>query len=94
MILEKIRSGANPLEDCSDFPDMVELLFRSRERETMIEEALEKVRVSTLAMHSSEQLAETAEVLFEQFRLLGKIPDRMSIGIFEEETGYDQALGY
>jgi len=36
----------------------------------------------SMAMHKSEQLAETARVLFEQFSLLGKIPDRMSIGIF------------
>jgi len=86
VILGKFRSGEIRMEDCSDFPNMVELLVRSRERETKIEESLEKVRVSTLAMYSSEQLAETAEVLFEQFRLLGEIPDRMSIGIFEEEN--------
>ncbi len=38
-----------------------------------------------MAMHKSEQLAETAEVLFEQFDLLGVIPDRMSIAIFNEK---------
>jgi signal transduction histidine kinase len=54
-------------------------------REAQIEAALERVRASTMAMHKSEQLAETAKVLFEQFDLLGKIPDRISIGIIKEE---------
>jgi signal transduction histidine kinase len=55
-------------------------------REAQIEAALEKVRSSTMAMHKSEELAETALVLYKQFSLLGNIPDRMSIGIFTEET--------
>jgi len=55
-------------------------------REAQIETALEKVRSRTMAMHKSEELAETALVLYEQFSLLGNIPDRMSIGIFKEET--------
>ena len=55
-------------------------------REAQIETALEKVRSRTMAMHKSEELAETALVLYEQFSVLGNIPDRMSIGIFKEET--------
>jgi signal transduction histidine kinase len=55
-------------------------------REAQIEAALEKVRSRTMAMHNSEELAETALVLYEQFSVLGNIPDRMSIGIFKEET--------
>jgi signal transduction histidine kinase len=55
-------------------------------REAQIEAALERVRAKTMAMHKSEQLAETAKVFFEQFDLLGKIPDRMSIGIINEES--------
>ena len=55
-------------------------------REAQIEAALERVRSSTMAMHKSEQLSETAKVLFEQIDLLGKIPDRMSIGIINEEN--------
>ncbi len=55
-------------------------------REATIEAALERVRAKTMAMHKSEQLAETAKVFFEQFNLLGKIPDRMSIGIINEES--------
>jgi len=54
-------------------------------REATIESALERVRASSMAMHRSEDLPETAEVLFEQFALLGNIPDRMSIGIYREE---------
>ncbi|MCF8403698.1 MAG: hypothetical protein K9H58_07125 [Bacteroidales bacterium] len=56
-------------------------------RESQIQLGLERVRARAMAMHKSEQLAETAKVLFEQFNLLGKIPDRMSIGIVNEETG-------
>ncbi|MEO8772593.1 MAG: hypothetical protein ABI402_21025 [Ferruginibacter sp.] len=44
-----------------------------------------------MAMHKSEQLAETAKGFFEQFHLIRKIPDRMSIGIFNEES--KKALG-
>ncbi len=55
-------------------------------REAQIETALEKVRSRTMAMHKSEELAETALVLYEQFAQLGNIPDRMSIGVFTEET--------
>ena len=55
-------------------------------REAEIEATLEKVRSRTMAMHKSEELAETALVLYEQFSVLGNIPDRMSIGIFKEET--------
>jgi signal transduction histidine kinase len=56
-----------------------------QEREAQIEAAFERVRAKSMAMHRSEQLADTAKVLFEQFDLLGKIPDRMSIGIMNEE---------
>ena len=57
----------------------------NQSKEAQIELALERVRASSMAMHKSEQLAETAEVLFEQFDLLGIIPDRMSIAIFNEK---------
>jgi len=55
-------------------------------REAQIEGALERVRTRTMAMHRSDELAETALVLYKQFSLLGNIPDRMSIGIFKEDT--------
>ncbi len=57
----------------------------NQSKEAQIELALERVRASSMAMHKSEQLAETAEVLFEQFDLLGIIPDRMSIAIFNQK---------
>ena len=56
----------------------------NQSKESQIELALERVRASTMAMHKSEQLAGTAQVLFEQFDLLGVIPDRISIAIFNE----------
>ena len=56
----------------------------NQSKEAQIELALERVRASTMAMHQSEQLALTAQVLFEQFNLLGVIPDRISIAIFNE----------
>ena len=55
-------------------------------REAQIEAALERVRAKTMAMHKSEQLAEVATVLFEQLYLLGEIPDRISIGIINEQA--------
>jgi len=57
----------------------------NQSKEAHIELALERVRAGTMAMHKSEQLAQTAQVLFEQFDLLGVIPDRMSIAIFNEK---------
>ena len=54
-------------------------------REATIEGALERVRASSMAMHRSEQLPETSQVLFEQFALLGNLPDRISICIIKEE---------
>jgi hypothetical protein len=56
-------------------------------RETQIELALERVRARTMAMHKSEELAETAQVLFQQLSDLGGIPDRISIGIADEVNG-------
>ncbi len=53
--------------------------------EARIEAALERVRSKTMAMHKSEQLPDTAQVLFEQFAELGKIPDRIGIGIINEK---------
>jgi hypothetical protein len=55
-------------------------------REAQIELGLERVRARTMAMHRSEELAEAAAVLFNQFVELGNEPDRFSIGIINEET--------
>ncbi|MFI5156202.1 MAG: sensor histidine kinase [Chitinophagales bacterium] len=56
-------------------------------REARIEAALEKVRASTMAMHRSEELSDTAAVLFKQLSELGDVPDRISIGIIDEKMG-------
>jgi hypothetical protein len=55
-------------------------------REAQIETALERVRSRSMVMHKSEELSETAEVIFEQINLLGNIPDRMGIGIINEDS--------
>ena len=53
-------------------------------REVNIQLALERVRARTMAMQKSEELAETAQVLFQQFSELGENPDQLSIGIVNE----------
>jgi len=53
-------------------------------REAQIEAALEKVRSRSLAMHNSEEIAETTTTLFEQLNALGELTDRVSIGIINE----------
>jgi signal transduction histidine kinase len=53
-------------------------------REAQIEAALEKVRSRTMAMQSSEELADAAYVLFEQLNMLGVTHERINIGIVNE----------
>jgi signal transduction histidine kinase len=87
--------GKKVRDTLARFADVFELIYKryldlkkaeDQEREMLIQDAFERVRVSSMAMHKSIQLAETAKVLFEQFDQLGKIPDRMSIGIINEES--------
>jgi len=54
-------------------------------REAKIEAALERVRSRSMAMHTSEELADTASILFEQLNALGELPDRVGICIINEE---------
>ncbi|MGQ0740403.1 MAG: ATP-binding protein [Bacteroidota bacterium] len=56
-------------------------------RESQIEAGLERVRSRTLAMHRSDELAETAAVLFSQLIGLGIAPNRLYIGIVKDESG-------
>jgi signal transduction histidine kinase len=66
-------------------------------RESQIQLALERVRARTMAMQKSEELSETAFILFKQFKELGENPIQITIGIFNEEknviefriTGFD-----
>jgi signal transduction histidine kinase len=55
-------------------------------REAQIEAALEKVRSRTMAMQSSEELADAAYVLFEQLKALGVTHERINIGIVNEDN--------
>jgi signal transduction histidine kinase len=86
-----VRGALKELQRCANEFGLIYARFldlqkaEMQERETLIEAAFERVRAKSMAMHSSEQLADTAKVLFEQFDLLGKIPDRMSIGIMNEK---------
>jgi signal transduction histidine kinase len=55
-------------------------------REAQIETALEKVRSRTMAMQSSNELQETAAVLFQEFKKLGTEEMlQVTIGIYNEE---------
>ena len=56
-------------------------------REAKIEAALERVRCPTLAMQKSDELAETAAVLFKQLILLGIEPNHLYTNIIKNETG-------
>ncbi|HEX5111497.1 MAG TPA: ATP-binding protein, partial [Saprospiraceae bacterium] len=55
-------------------------------RESQIEAALERVRSRTLAMQKSDELAETAAVLFRQLISLGIQPNRLYITIIKDEN--------
>ena len=54
-------------------------------RESQIQLALERVRARTMAMQHSDELSDTAAILFNQFKNLGYEPGRITIGIMQEE---------
>ena len=56
-------------------------------REAQIQLALERVRARTMAMQKSDELPETAAILFEQFKGLGQELMQMTIGIVNEADG-------
>jgi signal transduction histidine kinase/ketosteroid isomerase-like protein len=57
-------------------------------KEAQIETALEKVRSRTMAMQSSNELQETATVLFNEFKKLGTEDIyQVTIGIYNEDEG-------
>ncbi len=60
-------------------------LAEAQVREAEIELALERVRAKTMAMQKSEELSETAYLLFQQFTELGHHPDQFTIGIINEQ---------
>ncbi|MEJ2617303.1 MAG: hypothetical protein P8Z35_20295, partial [Ignavibacteriaceae bacterium] len=53
-------------------------------RESEIQLALERVRARTMAMHRSDELAETAAILFQQMTELGVMPERLNICLINE----------
>jgi len=56
-------------------------------REARIETALERVRSRTMAMFKSDELAETAVVVFKQMIGLGIEPNRLYISIINDNSG-------
>jgi hypothetical protein len=56
-------------------------------RESQIEAALERVRSRTMAMQQSDELAETASVVFKQLITLGIEPNRIYIVIIKDDNG-------
>jgi hypothetical protein len=94
-------STFNPITDeqldiLKRFKNVFELSYRryidiekaeAQVREAQIELALERVRARTMAMHKSEELAETAQVMFHQLQELGAVPDRIAIGVVDESAG-------
>ncbi len=78
------------------FRNVFELAYRrfldiekaeAQAREARIELALERVRARTMAMQRSDELSETAQILFQQLKDLGETPIQITIGIFDEEAG-------
>ncbi len=53
-------------------------------REAQISLALERIRARTMSMQHSEELSETAQVLYQQFSELGENPDQLTIGTVNE----------
>jgi len=56
-------------------------------KEAKIETALERVRSRTMAMQRSDELAETAAIVFKQLIGLGIAPNRLYIGIIKDNSG-------
>jgi hypothetical protein len=54
-------------------------------REAQIQLALERVRARTMAMQKSDELSETASILYQQLYQLGDIPEQINIGIVNEK---------
>jgi len=59
-------------------------LAEEQTRESQVQLALERVRARTMAMHKSDELADAAFVLFQQFKELGEGPEQFTIGIINE----------
>lgn len=89
--------GDEKLELLKRFRNVFDLAYRryiditnaeAQAREAQIEAALERVRSRTMSMQRSDELAETAAVLFNQLVFLGIEPNRLYIGIIKDNTGH------
>src|SRR5260221_1759319 len=78
------------------FKSIIDLTFRryfdlqkaeANTREAQIEAGLERVRSRTMAMYKSDELAETAVVVFKQLINLGIAPNRLYIVIINDDSG-------
>ena len=76
------------------FADVFNLTYRrfldlqkaeAQARVAQIEAALERVRAKTMAMHKSDELADTAAVVFQQLINLGIEPNRIYIAIIKDD---------
>jgi len=56
-------------------------------REAQIEAALERVRAKAMTMHKSDELAEAAELLYQELKALGITPWICGYVFLDEETG-------
>ncbi|MGA8264428.1 MAG: ATP-binding protein, partial [Ignavibacteriaceae bacterium] len=77
------------------FADVFNLTYRrlqdlqkaeAQAREAKIEAALERVRAKAMAMHSSDDLAETVDTFFAELTHLSVMPHRCGVGIINSET--------
>jgi signal transduction histidine kinase len=85
----------NEVNILNRFKSNIDLTFRryldlqkaeAQAKESQIEAALERVRSRTLAMQKSDELAETAAVLFRQLISLGIQPNRLYISIIKDQN--------
>jgi signal transduction histidine kinase/DNA-directed RNA polymerase subunit N (RpoN/RPB10) len=96
MVTTNNRQTADTITILEKFASVFNLTYRrfldlqkaeSQAREAQIQLALERVRARTMAMYKSEELPQTAQVLFHQLLELGDMPDRLSICIIDETLG-------
>jgi len=82
---EKVKkTTAILLEETIEELEQKRKAVEEQNRELEIEASLERVRARTMGMQKSDELSETARVLFQQFSELGENPDQLSIGIVNE----------
>jgi len=97
-------SRQEPLEVVKKLQERVALVFNlaykrfrdlqkaeEQAREAQIEATLERVRARTMAMHKSDELSETAQLLFNEIQLLGIRSMNCGFNIFESNKSTSNA---